>query len=124
MPDRIVDLFDAIFAGLANDDFFLDHRLFGDDGLFTVLGHLDGLIAEQLIAAGRSPLTDRTPLYVDVLLMQRDLLMDGLLDNIGSDAHSAAVDFAFAHTQPFFHDRNPALVACVRLPGCSRLRSL
>ncbi len=86
---------------LANRDLLGDEGLLADDGLFTGRQHLDRTVAEGVVTNPDGPV-HRPPLDADGFLAQRDLLADWRLNDVGTYAHAAALDFALSNHQALF----------------------
>jgi len=94
--DGIADGLGALGRVLADGNFFDDAGALGDDGLFGGFDDFDCLVTKFAGFRGGDGTVDGVAIDAYVVLAEGDLLFDRTLDDMTEDAHTAAIDDAFA----------------------------
>src|SRR5690242_7404855 len=104
---RVPDGLDPLRRFLVHDDFFDGASRLLHGGLLAAFGDLD-LALLQGVGTDRALAGDRAPLNRDMLVAQRDLLLDGAFDDMDADAPTL-LDRSLSDLDLFLGDRDDLL---------------
>src|SRR5947208_14199458 len=99
MTDGAADGFGPLIGFVPDDDFFLHPRLFGDDRLLTMGGHVNCPLLECFAGQSGSWAVDWPALESDPLLAQVNPFLNWMLDGVDADPQATLLHDALADLQ-------------------------
>ena len=98
LANGVANGLDAVRGFLVQTDLLDDARRLAHDRFLAARGHLDRLIAE-LVRCHGTTVGDRPAFQHDLLIVQRDILFNGSLDDEAANARAAMVNDPLAHCE-------------------------